>query len=569
MNPKSISSGQLYGNFDENTHEWSDGILAVLYRNCSKDTTPDRYWVMFDGPVDAVWIENMNTVLDDNKKLCLMSGEIIKMTDLMTMMFEAEDLEQASPATVSRVGMIFCETRNLGWRPLRNVWIDKLKDKERVGDLLAMQGDYFSDLFEWLIPPTMYFVQKNCAIPSPVTPQEMVFSCLRLMDCFLDSPDGFASDLPKVIECLFIMAIVWSIGACVDSKGRALFNTYFRAVLNATVTETAYHQDFLSKNRDYVADGRKAQMLPPDERPLYDYKFDAKKGQWAPWMDAQFRFAIPKEAQFNSIVVPTLDTIRNEWLLEQLIVHNFHVLCTGDTGTGKTVSIKSKLLNGLGGKYTSIFLNFSAQTGANQTQDIIDNKLDKRRKGVLGPPLGLQCVIFVDDLNMPAKETYGAQPPIEILRQWMDHAGWYNREENSYTNLVDIQFVAAMGPPGGGRTRITQRYVRHFNLINFVPFSDESLGRVFGTILDWFLNKGFPGSIKSVSGSIVTATVDVYNNISENLLPTPAKSHYTFNLRDMSKVFQGVLQVKDCAGYNRLSLRLSFCRRRALLGRVK
>ncbi|XP_073507678.1 dynein axonemal heavy chain 3-like [Phyllobates terribilis] len=567
INPKAITIGQLYGSFDPVSREWIDGVLASVFRSHATCNTKCRKWCIFDGPVDAVWVENMNTVLDDNKKLCLMSGEIIQMSPQQNMIFEVLDLEQASPATVSRCGMIYMEAKDLGWEPLTESWITA----NLPALLSAEESQIVQMMCRWLFPVCLHFVEKNCTFVIPTSPMHLTMSMLKIYECLLSSvssaklemenEDGILEvsedsespsfytiskkaneDVKHMIMAYGLFSVIWSVGGILNLDSKQRFSEFLKDLCD---------QAFYSRNVSGLQIPKPIQL--PKSESVYDIVYMKKKfSSWCMWKDLVTPTKIEvlvKDGErnvlvLNDIIVSTPGTAMQMYFLETLLLQDKPLLFVGPTGTGKTAITNSFLRHLPQEKYVVCQINFSVQVSANQTQDIFLTKLERRKKRVYGAPLGKQAFVFVDDLNMPAKEKYGAQPPIELLRQWIDHGYWFDRKDTNMIKIEDTSIVAAMEPPAGGRHGITPRLLRHFNVLSIDAFNDETMKSIFQPVVDWHFSCGFDTSLKRYSRILVWATMDLYRQVALTFLPMPSKSHYVFSLRDFSRVIQGIILLK-------------------------
>ncbi|EDO31800.1 predicted protein [Nematostella vectensis] len=520
LNPKSVTMGELYGEVNKLTMEWRDGLMALKVRQCVQETTPDHKWIVCDGPVDALWIENMNTVLDDNKMLCLANSERIKLNNTIHMLFEVQDLAVASPATVSRCGMVYMDPNELGWRPFVRSWMQKHSDKMK-----EETREYLWNLFDHYVDAGLKFASKKCTQAM----QQVDISKVTTMCCLFDSfffpakggPD-FNLDPTKLhplICTAFLFVFLWSIGGNLVETCNESFDTF---------------------TRDLFADTHDVRI--PGSGDLYSYYVDFDTRRMEPWEKIIPAFKYSSEVPYFDLLVPTVDTVRFGFLMDKLLSVNKSVLYTGTTGVGKSVIAKA-ILDDISQKsnYMAIMMNFSAQTSSQRTQEMIETKLEKKRKNILGAPAGKRMVIFVDDLNMPKLDTYGSQPPIELLRQYQDFRGFYDREKLFWKEIHDMTICSACAPPGGGRNPVTPRFLRHFSMFCIPSSAEHTLGHIFKSIVSGFL-LDFPAEVRECADAIVGASVEIYARMSTDLLPTPAKSHYVFNLRDLSKCIQGVLQ---------------------------
>ncbi|XP_014779882.1 dynein axonemal heavy chain 10 isoform X2 [Octopus bimaculoides] len=524
INPKDRSVIDLYGILDTSTRDWTDGLLSNIFRDINKvSEKKERKYILFDGDVDALWVENMNSVMDDNRLLTLANGERIRLQKQCALLFEVFDLQYASPATVSRCGMVYVDPKNLGYQPFWDRWLNAQTNKFMRDEFRQLYGKYVGTCIELVIEGLSSGkpVEKLKTI-LPQTNLNMVKQLTKMLDA-LTTEEILNTD---VLEAQFLLALYWSIGACIVDDHRSRFDDFVKGVASLPC----------SSSGDLASAGE----IPESDSTLYEFFFDPEKRNWIPWSKKVPQYIHNPMVKFREILVPTVDTVRCTWLLQLMVDIKQPVVLVGETGTSKTASISNFLRSLDTDTHLLLNMNFSSRTTSLDVQRNLEANVEKRTKDTYGPPPGKRLLIFIDDMNMPQVDTYGTQQPIALLKLLLEKGGVYDRGKDlNWKQMKDIGYIAAMGKAGGGRNETDPRFVSLFTSFNMTFPSDESLYGIYNSILKGHV-KTFSPEIHEASASVTKMTLALYKFVVQELPPTPSKFHYIFNLRDLSRVYNGL-----------------------------
>ena len=210
------------------TKDPHDGIISLIMRTFSKNTSPVPKFIVLDGDIDAEWIESMNTVMDDNKVLTLVSNERIPLSASMRMIFEISHLRNASPATVSRAGVIFLNEYDIGWRPYVQTWIEGFND-QKVQTIL-------DQLFDAYVVPTIDMIRKEkWKSITPIMDFAMVQVICRILEGPYPSPSPNPN--PNQVICRILEGLLTPEN-CPPGSEKEVYEAYFQVMLTLAPTLT-------------------------------------------------------------------------------------------------------------------------------------------------------------------------------------------------------------------------------------------------------------------------------------------------------------------------------------------
>ncbi|NXE57526.1 DYH17 protein, partial [Casuarius casuarius] len=537
LDPKAVTCDELFGIINPSTREWKDGLFSSTMRDLANITHKGPKWIILDGDIDPMWIESLNTVMDDNKVLTLASNERIPLNPTMRLLFEISHLRTATPATVSRAGILYINPADLGWNPVVTSWIEKRTVQSEKANLMI--------LFDKYLPTCLDKLKSGFKKITPVPEITVVQTTLYLLECLL-TPEHAPPDSPRELyELYFAFACAWAFGG-------ALFHDQL----------VDYRVEF---SKWWVNEFKTIKF--PSQGTIFDYYIDPETKKFMPWTEKVPKFELDPEVPLQASMVHTTETVRIRYFMDLLMEKQWPVMLVGNAGTGKSVMMGDKLEELSTDDYLvqSVPFNFYTTSAMLQGKGwpgcaagpaprrfpplhplpsaaaILEKPLEKKSGRNYGPPGTRRLIYFIDDMNMPEVDKYGTVAPHTLIRQHMDHGHWYDRNKLTLKDIHNCQYVACMNPTAGSFT-IDSRLQRHFCVFAVSFPGHEALLTIYSTILAQHLaQRKMPPAVQKLQAQLIAAALALHQKVTSTFLPTAIKFHYLFNLRDLSNIFQGLL----------------------------
>lgn len=500
INPKSMPRSQLLGNMNNDTREFSEGVLTASAREVVKEANEVLNWIICDGDIDPEWIESLNSVLDDNHLLTLPTGERISFGKNVNFIFETSDLSYASPATISRMGMIFLNNEDISIKSLINEWVKRQPEdiQMKLDDFI---NEYFYRIFDTIIQYEDFQIVKTTRVGLVMGSLSQLLLAKSRMEFMLGLIRGFASNFNQQYRSLIVGQIF------------NIFNQSPPCDINKSPL------DFLIVNENF----RSITMRPND-------------------------LNLSNFSDYNEPpIVYTAGLIRDLEVLKPWVQKCEPFIVVGPEGCGKNLLIRTAfdlLRQDL--KIQIAVIHCNAQTLATQiiqklNQICLKGTFSKGR--IYKPKECSRLILYLKDINLPKPDKYQTIQLIAFLQQIIAHRGFY--DENLEFIYLDekIQIIASMNPASTiGRHELSTRFTAKVRILYIDYPTNEELLQIYTGFLLGIFDK--EAKLKADSKKIATFLVDLYTQILQKFSVDEYR-HYLYTPRSLTKILFGILQYEN------------------------
>ncbi len=551
LNPKITNSIDLFGSMDLTTNEWNNGVLSVLVKSISSNNiSRQRKVIVLDGAVESEWIESMNTLLDESRKLTLGSGDVYFFNSPFNVIFETDSLEHSSPATISRCGIVYFQPIELGWKNLMTSWLESL-EYFSVADIEKVTI-FFLTVFEPFLNTC-----KGAKMIVNLTPNQ-IFLKVKVIANHLLKMFAEINHLPNTMETkdklvivdqIMIFSIVWAMGFAVHSSVRKTFDINLKK-FSQTADKTLSNE----LSRQF----RKVQL--PDNGSLFDYQLIIRNSstkdtglvvsEWIRWnVSQELAEANSADHQRHHLIVPTLDRMRHLYLSDTLITHpHINMLLIGPSATGKTIllkDIKNKIRATNSHLVDTVFTSWSTATSLSILLD--KNYTRKVGSKVLVPVKDKENLILtVEDLNMSHRDGVWTQSSLELARFVIETKSFYelNDKMKSLKRLSDFRMIGTSTSHSLSNVQLPERLLSKFFVLPFGEIEDDQQLLIYSKLMSTGITESSSENFISKIPKMASACVELLKEMKRKFLPIPTKSHYMFDLRSNLKFISGLMLTK-------------------------